>query len=162
MTRHAPNGFIMLEALIALVVVSFGILGFAGLQATGMSLNNSSLLRSKATVMAYEMADRMRANQLGVTGGSYDLMVTGAASQACASTAAGCPPATLALNDYYEWTTALAATLPGGKGVVCLDGVPGDGTYAIPLCDGAAGHFDIKIWWTEKGGTYRFSTSLVP
>lgn len=150
----------MLEVLISIVVVSFGILAFAGLQATGMYVNNSSLLRTKATVLAYEMADRMRANQPAVASGAYSAMTGNASSPGCVST--GCTPAGIAQNDYYEWTTDLANELPGGVGVVCLDSAPDTGTPANPQCDGAGNVYAIKVWWTEKNTQYRFVTTFRP
>ena len=60
------RGFTLLEILIAVGVLSIGLLGIAGLQALGQRSNHSAYLRSQATALAYDMIDRMRANKAGV------------------------------------------------------------------------------------------------
>ena len=58
----------LMEALVAILLLSICALAYAGLQLRGLSANSSSMWRSKATMLAYEMADRMRANRSAVTG----------------------------------------------------------------------------------------------
>ena len=65
-TLHRPDrisGFTLLEVLVALVILSIGLLGLAGLQAASLRYNHSSYLRSQATLIAYDIVDRMRANR---------------------------------------------------------------------------------------------------
>lgn len=128
------KGFSMLEVLVAIVVISFGLLGLAGLQAVGLKNNQTAYLRSLATQQAYDMADRMRANMPGVVAGSYDNIATGAGSDpGCISS--GCSMAQLAQYDRYAWNTANSALLPGGSGTV----VGSRTTF-----------FTITVNWTEK------------
>ena len=61
------RGFTMLEALISLLILSFGLLGIAGLYIAGVQNNKSASLRTIATQQSYDMADRMRANLAGLT-----------------------------------------------------------------------------------------------
>jgi len=56
------KGFTLIEALIAVVILAIGLLGIAGLQATNLKNNQSAYNRSQATLLAYDMADRIRAN----------------------------------------------------------------------------------------------------
>ena len=60
------TGFTLIEVLIAMLVLAVGLLGLAGLQATSLKNNQSAYNRSQATQLAYDMADRMRANVAGV------------------------------------------------------------------------------------------------
>lgn len=60
------SGFTMIEILITIIVVSIGLLGLAGLQISGLRANMSSEVRSKASVLANDIAERMHANPLGV------------------------------------------------------------------------------------------------
>ena len=55
-------GFTLIEVLVALIIVSIGLLGLAGLQATSVRFNQQAYLRSQAVQQAYDMADRIRAN----------------------------------------------------------------------------------------------------
>ncbi len=56
------TGFTLIEVLIAMLVLAVGLLGLAGLQATSLRNNQSAYNRSQATQLAYDLADRMRAN----------------------------------------------------------------------------------------------------
>lgn len=58
--RAAQRGFTLLEALIALLVLSVGLLGLAALQARGLAYNHDAFVRSQATLLAYDMIERMR------------------------------------------------------------------------------------------------------
>lgn len=160
----------MVEALVALLVLSIGALGYAGLQMQGLSRNASAMWRSKATQLAYEMADRMRANQGGVTAGNYNSLTAAVTAPSCGSTTA-CTPSQMATLDYAQWRTDVASALPSGVGVVCITSVDdvkprSDGTYVgtstDPACDGAGTTFAVKVFWTEKGTESVFSTVVRP
>ena len=73
------SGFTMVEVLITVVVVSIGLLGLAGLQISGLRANMGSEARSKATIAANDMAERMHANPLAID--QYDGITT--AGQDC-------------------------------------------------------------------------------
>jgi type IV pilus modification protein PilV len=62
------RGFNMVEVLVALVILAFGLLGIAGLQIAGVKGTQSSYYRSQATVFMNDMAERMYANLPGVRG----------------------------------------------------------------------------------------------
>ncbi len=57
------RGFTLVEALVALLALSIGLLGIAGMQLTGMRANMSAGWRSQATYLGYDIIDRMRANR---------------------------------------------------------------------------------------------------
>jgi type IV pilus assembly protein PilV len=144
------RGFTMLEVLIAILVVSFGLLGLAGLQVIALSNTHSAALRTIATHQAYDMADRMRANMAGVLAGAYN-NPTESENKNCLKTA-GCSFQQMAQMDAYLWNQANDRLLPRGIGVVCIDGTPTDGNDpAAPACDNAAGAaYVIKVWWDDK------------
>lgn len=157
-------GFTLLEVLVAVVVLSIGLLGLASLQVNGLRFSHSAYLRSQATALAYELADRMRANTPGLA--SYNTPTTApllALVPACRTFSTnGCTPAQMAQNDVAEWQRALAndpanglnGLLPNGRGVVCRDttnppATADDGTPAAPACDGGP-TWVIKIWWDDN------------
>lgn len=142
-------GFTLLEVLVAVVVLSIGLLGLASLQVNGLQFNHSAYLRTQATLLAEELADRMRANRPGFIANNYDNPV--AALNAPCRAAAGCTVAQMAQNDIAEWQQALAALLPNGQGVVCLDTVPIEAasTPTAPSCNGG-NTYAIKIWWDDR------------
>ena len=159
-SRRHQGGYVLLEALIAVVIAAVGFVGAARLQTLGLAMNNSTQVRQKATLLGYQMADRIRANQGGVTARAYDLPAAGAT--ACLIAASGCTPVQLAGADVGEWQAEIATQLPGGVGVVCRDSTPDDGDAAAPLCDGAGNVIAVKLWWTDKIGTPRFVVSVRP
>jgi type IV pilus assembly protein PilV len=158
--RRAQAGYVLLEALVAVVVASVGFIGAARLQTLGMAMNNSAQVRQKATLLGYQMADRIRANQAGMTAHAYDRPSAGDPS--CLALATGCTPAQLAGADIAQWQAEITAQLPAGVGVVCLDSTPDDGDFDVPQCDGAGNVIAVKVWWVDKAGTPRFVVSVRP
>ncbi len=52
----------MVEALVTVLIFAIGLLGVIGLQTLALSSTTISNQRNDATVLALDMADRMRAN----------------------------------------------------------------------------------------------------
>lgn len=153
-------GYILIEALITVLIFAIGLLGVVGLQAIALSSSSSSNLRTEATVLAADMADRMRANRaaaLGATGVGYDRMAP--ADNACRSIYAAsvegapvaCTPAQLAADDMFDWLGQVQQSLPAGEAIVCVDRTPNDGVdAATPACDGLGDAYAIKLWWNQR------------
>lgn len=166
MSRHRQRGISMMEVLITILVLAIGLLGLASLQMTSLKQNNQSLQRSLATLLAYDMSDRMRANPLAIADAWYDNPT--AEEFADCNTTTGCTPIEMVSNDFFQWNQALADVLPNGQGFVCIDSepdvdvVPADG----PDCDGSGNLYTLYITWTETlaGDTEvrTFSTSFQP
>lgn len=116
------NGFTLLEVLVSVVVLAFGLLGLAGLQGTGLKNNRSALYRSQATMLAYDLADRMRSNVLAVQAGTYVSALPNGTSRPACKTSSGCTSTQMAENDIFEWQTALGGALPMGAGTMSLSG----------------------------------------
>jgi type IV pilus assembly protein PilV len=159
-------GFTLLEVLIALIIVSIGLLGVAAMQASTLKNAGSSKYRSAAISLSSDMADRMRANLEGLMGGNFAvgtgynrprsaLADTAYNSPQTACRSSGCLPAEMALDDLATWQERLMTSLPRGTGVVCIDsgtgGAPSfDGTTINPQCDGLGTMFAIKVFWLDN------------
>jgi type IV pilus assembly protein PilV len=118
--QSAASGFAMMEVLIAIVILLFGLLGFAGLQAAGIRYNHAAYLRTQAALQASDMVDRMRANPTAIAAGNYDNVTGTGTDPGCITS--GCTPVDLAKYDQYAWNTANAAVLPSGQGTVAKSG----------------------------------------
>lgn len=129
---HAHNthqgGFTLLEVLVALLVLSLGLLGLAGLQTMSLKFNTQSYQRTQATMLIDSMIDRMRANPNAVISGVYNNVALGA-SAASYSFSATCPQSCanaddLANYDIHQWLAAIAAPgmLTNGRGGISFDG----------------------------------------
>ena len=172
-------GFTLLEVLVAIVVFSVGLLGLAALQIFSLRLSHDSLLRTTATILANDMADRMRANPVEAARGINSLynnplgLATGnphclSKDESGNDIDTACTPAERAMQDFYEWRAKLSghvatswhpeikSELPTGEGVVCIDSTPDDG---LPPpndsgCDNLPTNgkniYTIKIWWSER------------
>jgi len=126
--RHRASGFTLVEALVALVVLSIGLLGVAALQFTSLKANHGSATRTQAVYLAYDIIDRMRANPSAVTTHDYDL--------AFGATPTG---TTIAKTDLIAWRQSIAQMLPTGSlvptGSVNLDATANTVTVSIKWDD---------------------------
>jgi prepilin-type N-terminal cleavage/methylation domain-containing protein len=87
------RGLTMIEVLVAIVVLAIGLLGLAGLQLNGLKVSQGSTFRWKASQLAADLADQLRASRVEST----------AAPGPCTLTAAGgiqgtCPTGLLATS----------------------------------------------------------------
>ncbi|MGH8274312.1 MAG: type IV pilus modification protein PilV [Gammaproteobacteria bacterium] len=130
------NGFSLLEALIALLVITVGLLGIAGLQAASVYRTHVGEINSLAAVEAQSIAAAMIANPgaFPANGADSDYNTTNAAAVAPPSppcTTAACTPAGMANYDLHQWGTELAQDLPQGKGAIACGFSPAQCTVTI-------------------------------
>lgn len=147
-------GFTLLEVLIALVILSLGLLGLAGLQLRSLRANNDSFARSQAMIMAYGIADRMRVNAQAAADGEYLLdpdNPPAAPAYDCIDSFPGtqgsCGPGEMADADIAAWMDELETpnVLPAGTGrITCDDSVTTDGI----TCSPSSVH-TITVMWDE-------------
>ncbi len=100
------RGATLIEVLVAMLILSVGLLGLAGMQMTALKSNQSAYYRSQATVLAYDIIDRMRANRTEALNGVYDIALQ---NQTCDPDIA--PNGTLAKRDVAEWLNSLSCLL---------------------------------------------------
>lgn len=124
------RGFTLVEVLVTAVLMAVGLLGMASLQLTALRSNHEAYSRSQATQLAYDIADRMRANGAAVAAYLSTATTPEAAvcttgddpCTACTTTANSCTAAQLAVNDLYQWNLALTSTLASGFGRITRTG----------------------------------------
>jgi len=142
------SGFTLLEVLIALLVLSIGLLGLAALQTTGLRSNQMASMRTQATQITYDITDRMRANPVGTTVGDYVVDTTTHPTAAKDCAAVSCIPAELASYDLDDWKDSLLL-LPGGTGEIVQ-------TVADPLTH------TITVRWNEARDPLVTGTTCPP
>lgn len=132
--REAQRGFSLIEVLIALIIMSVGMLGIAGLFVQGMQAGRTALFRHNAVTLAGDVADRIRANpRAGV-----DYMGPGV-NNGCVGTGIDCTPTQMAAHDILLWDQQAFDSLPNGAVNIQYDGGVTPPIYAI------------TIGWTEPG-----------
>ena len=112
--RHT-QGFTLLEVMVALAVFSVGLLGLGGLLVVSIKTNHSAYNRTQATFLAQTMADRIRANRMGLWSNLYNGNYSGATATAPSNNcegAAGCSVEDAVKRDKAIWSAQLAAFLP--------------------------------------------------
>ena len=132
--KPRQSGFSLVEVLIALVIMSVGMLGIAGLYVQSLQAGRTSMFRHHAVTLASDVADRIRANPLA--GIAYIDPV--GANNNCVLGAV-CTSAQMAANDIFLWKTQAQNTLPGGDVTIVFTPAAG----LIPPS------YQITVSWTE-------------
>jgi len=122
--RHAGAGLI--EFLVAVLILSFGLLAVGGMTAYGVQLPRISGNRAVATSIANDLIERMRANTGAFNGTAYSTALSYNGASTVPTAAAGmctypnCTPALLATMDLAVIQRQLRQQLPAGGFIVDL------------------------------------------
>lgn len=108
--HRVQRGTTLIEVLVTIVLLAIGLLGLAGLQVSSVQSNHSAYHRSQATILAYDISDRMRSNRTAALDGDYD------DNDFPASSNAHQVDGSRAQQDKAEWWNSLAEVLPAGTG----------------------------------------------
>ncbi len=122
------GGFTLVEVLIALIILSVGMLGIAGLYVHSMQAGRTSLFRHHAVTLAGDVADRIRANPRAAIAYSQ-----AGANNNCVNGGIDCTPAQMAGNDIDLWEQQAADTLPNGTVTVDFNNGVLPPTYQITV-----------------------------
>ncbi len=128
------KGFSLIEVLIALIIMSVGMLGIAGLYVQSMQAGRTSMLRHHAVNLASDIADRIRANP--TAGASY---IAGAGTDNnCVAQGVDCSIAQMAAHDIFLWQQQAAEFLPAmadgsQQVIVAFDAAVTPPTYTITV-----------------------------
>ncbi len=168
--RRTEQGFTLVEVLISIVILSFGMLGMVGLQAGALQANREAKLQSVGTGLARELAEKMRGNheisKLTVVAnnpylGTFntDPLVAATPTFCLSVGATACTtPTTIAAAEMTEWLARVSAEMPGALVSVCFDSTPFDAN-GLPqwTCTNTGDIAVIKIGWT-RGSTDKSRT----
>jgi len=130
--RRVQSGSSLFEVMIAVLVLSTGMLGVAAMQSTSLRNSQSAFQRSQAVVLTYAISDAMRANVASARINAYNLTLP---TTGCTVPSAG---GSLASKDLNAWVASIQATMGGSAcgGVVC----------ALNVCQ-------ITVRWNDEAGT---------
>jgi len=151
MIHRRQRGISIIESLVALVVISVGMLGIAGLYLSSLQASRAAKMRSAAVELVGSLADRIRANRDAAA--EYDTSKYGGAPATQSCDTVRCSAAALAQDDLARWLTDLKAGLPGGTAVT--------GTVVVtdrarPLSD----NYLITVTWKESDSDINYNYAL--
>ncbi|MDM8564731.1 type IV pilus modification protein PilV [Candidatus Halobeggiatoa sp. HSG11] len=129
------QGFTLMEILVALLIVSIGLLGVASLQMRGQQITFVSYYRSQATFLADDIMDRMQVNFQQAAEGAYGLNLNTCPNVDNLSTACDTSSCTTdALKDYdlNNWCFLLRNTLPEAEAIIEWNPVINE--YTVRIC----------------------------
>ncbi|MDH1262345.1 MULTISPECIES: type IV pilus modification protein PilV [unclassified Pseudomonas] len=145
------KGFTLIEVMIALIILAIGLLGMATLMTQSLQSSESAYSRGQATLLAYDIIDRMRANKVldtskpfqnyrvshATLGNNYTL----ANPSSCPNTvcAADCEGAEKATSDLTQWCRALNSSLPN---LLPATSIVRNGTNG----------YRVRVEWQEPSG----------
>lgn len=130
--RSANRGVTLIEVLVAVLVLSIGMLGIAGLQARALKYNQSSYERSVAVIQSQSIGDSMRANSAEAKLGRYNI------AKKCDTAAASTSQAD---GDLAAWIGQMQTSLSGAAANVC----GGVNCTAAGLCT-------VSVQWDDTRG----------
>jgi type IV pilus assembly protein PilV len=135
---RAQRGFMLLEALVALLIFAVGVLGIVGLQASMTKAQTGSKFRADAAFLAHRLVGSMWSDRSGLD--NYDT------SGACSSH-----------TRCSQWLSEVANQLPAGDATVVVTTLP-NGTDATGRV--IAAEVAITINWTPPNEEQRRFTTM--
>lgn len=153
--HFGSRGFTLVEVLVAVLVISIGMLGVARLVLAAVKANDSAYFRTQAANLAYSILDEMRANRTyAMSAPGYT--ATGPVSNPgyqCVGTGNTCTAAEMAQYELYRWqqqlNSATGGALPRGTGTVSMQFPTGPGQLPIAT---------ITITWDDSLAQWAFGT----
>ncbi|HCF3890620.1 TPA: type 4a pilus minor pilin PilV [Pseudomonas aeruginosa] len=158
-SRHRSlhqSGFSMIEVLVALLLISIGVLGMIAMQGKTIQYTADSVERNKAAMLGSNLLESMRASPKAL----YDVkdqMATQpdffkAKGSAFPTAPSSCTPLPDAIKDRLGcWAEQVKNELPGAGDLlksdyyICRSSKPGD-------CDGKGSMLEIRLAWRGKQG----------
>lgn len=146
---RAAQGFAMIEALIAMLLIALWMLGSAATQINALKFQKSAENRTLAIALVGELSERIEANLAAAKNGNYALATTSspvASSTDC--TSVFCTPAQMASFDLAQWSGRVASTLP----LINLSVVQGVSASGLVT-------YTITVNWNERRGRETYATT---
>jgi len=154
--RSRARGFSIVEAMIALIVMSVGMLGIAGLYVASLKAGRTAILRTQAVNLASDIADRIRSNRTARA--AYDTATVAPCSvPGGGATLAETAARNLAATDTCQWRRAIQGAagvpglLPAGNGAV---------QFILGNPAGMPNTYVVVVTWQEPGEQQAFSYTL--
>ena len=141
---RSQRGFSLIEVLIALIIMSVGMLGIAGLYVQSMQAGRTAMLRHNAVTLAGDVADRIRSNPRAAA--EYE--IAGGTDNGCINGTINCTEAQMAAQDVLMWTAQATQSMPNGLVTIIFDNT------VIPP------NYTIQVSWDEPGEVMDYTVTI--
>jgi type IV pilus assembly protein PilV len=146
--NYSQGGFTLIEVLIAILVISVGLLATASLQLLSKRSNYDAVQRTTAAQLAGDLLERMRSNPAALLTYIPDAPLggntLGAPATDCEGAGADCTADELAAFDLWQWEQALdganetqagasAGGLISAQACITGPGFGGNGIYTVAI-----------------------------
>jgi type IV pilus assembly protein PilV len=169
MIHSKAQGFSLVEVMVAVLVISVGLLGVAKIQALALSSTGSARMRSQVALASASLAATMHANRaywanvsadsatlIAVTNGTIWASDSGLQTPPTGGCTAASPctvAAQLAAQDLHDWTASLRTILPANTNPVAL--------VSCWIASGNPVSCKIDVVWTENLVSTPYSTNTL-
>lgn len=167
--KRSNQGFTLIEVLVAVLVLSLGVLGAAGMQLASLQGSREAKQQTIAMQFGRELGEKLRGNKAiaiksNAADNPYIVNINFDKGGAVPSASVNCAinecadAKNMAAWEIQDWLTRLQGELPGAHVVVCLDDKPYD-DGGLPQWECAAPvttpglpppNMAIKIGWVRK------------
>jgi len=141
-TKSRQTGFTLIEAMVSLVVLAVGMLGIAAMYIESLRSGHMSISYTNAVTLASDMADRIRANSLGLNGyvGAGNGNGTAGGNNNCVNGPIDCTSGQMAADDLFWWYEDVKNLMPVGRSA----------TVAV-VNIAPVNQYTITLAWPERG-----------
>lgn len=124
--NRSIRGSSLVEVLVTMIIIALGLLGQASLMAVSSKANNAAFLRSQATLLSYDILERMRLNRALAVAGNFSSALTVQSTDITGDD--------IDKQELRDWKARVEQTLPSGEASISVD---------------ADGNASIEIQWSE-------------
>lgn len=159
------RGFSLIEALVAFLILSVGMLGIASLQLLSLKAGHTAVLRTIAVIKAEEMFERIRNNPVvldpATVGSSYAVLAGDLGTSHSCNDSSGavelCNYIQIAQDDIFNWKESLKNSLPNNAGTTASIDVVAKIPGTLPVAT-----VTITINWQERGRNAQGEPVMTP
>lgn len=112
LVKHRQDGFALIEAMVAIVIMALGILGILGVQMRSLADTQTSVRRAQAIRAIEDLSERMKVNPSALTNIDSYAIGWGSTTSPTDCAANACDAKTLAQSDVQQWRESVQKSLP--------------------------------------------------
>lgn len=159
--KTKQSGFSMIEVLVAIIIISIGVLGLVAMQGRTIQYTQDASQRNVAAMLTRDLMELIRSNRDAVLAASGELSSTSnyykaltgsfpTAGVAACRTAAGCTPAQMATDHLFLWTQQVRNSLPIDNNTLATYLICRDSTPESEACDNIGSAIKIRTAWLSR------------